>query len=275
MMRTLHALAIAIRKEGGEILVRKEILPPRRLLLKKPISRGVIALWEALVIGYKALAFSAGEKSKKEEERISGLALSLTMIFAIGLAITLFIFLPAFITILFQIESSILENLLDGFIRLFLFFAYLWALSRLKEIKRLFAYHGAEHKAVYTYEAGEDLTIENAKNKSTLHPRCGTNFILIFLILSIPLFSLLGKATSLKTHLLRVCLVPIIAALAYEIIRFSMKKGWHFINFLGLQLQRITTREPGDDQIEVALVALREVLNLEEGRKNVREISPS
>ena len=272
MMRTPNALAIAIRKEDGEILVKKKILPSRHLLLKKPISRGAIALWEALVIGYKALAFSA-KKSKKEEKEISSFALGLTMVFAFGLAILFFILLPALLTSLFQIKSSILFNLVDGLIRLLLFFNYLWAISRLKEIKRLFAYHGAEHKVVYTYEAGEDLTIENARNKSTLHPRCGTNFILIFLIMSILLFSLLGRATSLETHLLRLCLIPIIAAFAYEIIRFSMKKRWHFINFLGLQLQKITTKEPADDQIEVALVALKEVLALEEGREDVREVS--
>jgi len=168
MMRTSHALAIALRKEDGEILVKKEILPSRHLLLKKPISRGAIALWEALVIGYKALAFSAQKSGKKEEpppkggvppkaaKEISGLALGLTMIFALGLAILFFILLPAFLTSLFQIKRSILFNLVDGLIRLLFFFGYLWAISRLKEIKRLFAYHGAEHKVVYTYEAGED-----------------------------------------------------------------------------------------------------------------------
>ncbi|MCK4648793.1 DUF1385 domain-containing protein [bacterium] len=272
MMKTPNALAIALRKEDGEILVKKEILPSRHLFLKKPLSRGAIALWEALVIGYKALAFSA-KKNKKEEKEISSFALGLTMIFAFGLAILFFIFLPAFLTSLFQIKSSILFNLVDGLIRLLFFFSYLWVISRLKEIRRLFAYHGAEHKVVYTYEAEEDLTIEHARNKSTLHPRCGTNFILVFLMLSVLLFSLLGKATSLQTHLLRLCLIPIIAAFAYEIIRFSMKKKWHFINFLGLQLQKITTKEPTDDQIEVALVALKEVLNLEEEIKDVREIS--
>jgi uncharacterized protein YqhQ len=267
MMRTPNALAIAIRKEDGEIMVKKEILPSRHLLLRRPISRGVTALWEALVIGYKALAFSAQKSAKKAEKEISTFALSFTIIFAIGLAILFFVLLPAFLTSLLPIKGSILFNLVDGFIRLLFFFAYLWAISRLKEIKRIFAYHGAEHKAVYTYEAGEDLTIENAKNKSTKHPRCGTNFILIFLIISILLFSLLGRATSIEVHLLRLCLIPVIAAFSYEIIRFSMKKGWHFINFLGLQLQKITTREPTDDQIEVALVALKEVLALEEGRE--------
>ncbi|HEA47343.1 MAG TPA: DUF1385 domain-containing protein [bacterium] len=279
MMRTPHALAIAIRREDGEILVKKGILPSRHLLLKKPISRGAIALWEALVIGYKALAFSAQKSGKKKEpppkgrvppkaaKEISGLALGFTMVFALGLAILFFNLLPASITNLFQIKSSILFNLVDGLIRLLFFFGYLLAISRLKEIRRIFAYHGAEHKAVYTYEAEEDLTLENARDKSTLHPRCGTNFILIFLILSILLFSLLGKATSIEVHLLRLCLIPIIAAFAYEIIRFSMKKKWHFINFLGLQLQKITTKEPTDDQIEVALVALKEVLALEENEK--------
>ena len=266
MMRTPRALAIAIRKEDGEILVKKESLPSRHLLLKRPISRGAIALWEALVIGYKALAFSAQKSKKKEEKEISGLALGGTMIFALGLAILFFNLLPAFITNLFQIKSSILFNLVDGFIRLLFFFGYLWAISQLKDVKRLFAYHGAEHKAVYTYEAEEDLTIENARDKSTLHPRCGTNFIFIFLMLSILLFSLLGRATSIEVHLLRLCLIPIIAAFAYEIIRFSMKKKWYFINSLGLQLQKITTKEPTDDQIEVALVALKEVLILEENR---------
>ena len=263
MMRSPRALAIAIRKEDGEILVKKESLPSRHLLLKRPISRGAIALWEALVIGYKALAFSAQKSKKKEEKEISGLALGVTMIFALGLAILFFNLLPAFITNLFQIKSSILFNLVDGFIRLLFFFGYLWAISQLKDVKRLFAYHGAEHKAVYTYEAEEDLTIENARDKSTLHPRCGTNFIFIFLMLSILLFSLLGRATSIEVHLLRLCLIPIIAAFAYEIIRFSMKKKWYFINSLGLQLQKITTKEPTDDQIEVALVALKEVLNAE------------
>ncbi|GAH03397.1 unnamed protein product, partial [marine sediment metagenome] len=188
MMRTPNALAIAIRKEDGEILVKKESLPSRHLLLKKPISRGAIALWEALVIGYKALAFSAQKNvsvnsdvkseqkvDKKEERKISGLALGVTMIFALGLAILFFNLLPAFITNLFQIKSSILFNLVDGLIRLFFFFGYLLAISQLKDVKRLFAYHGAEHKAVYTYEAGEDLTIANARDKSTLHPRCGIN----------------------------------------------------------------------------------------------------
>jgi uncharacterized protein YqhQ len=285
MMRTPNALAIAIRQEDGEILVKKESLPSRHLLLKKPISRGAIALWEALVIGYKALAFSAQKNApvkadvrsgqvagKKEEREISGFALGITMIFTIGLAILFFNLLPAFITILFQIKSSILFNLVDGLIRLFLFFGYLWAISRLKEIKRIFAYHGAEHKAVATYEAKEDLTIENARDKSALHPRCGTNFILIFLILSILLFSLLGRATYLEVHLLRLCLIPIIAAFSYEIIRFSMKRKWHFINFLGLQLQKITTREPTDDQIEVALVALKEVLDAESQKMDTEEV---
>jgi len=266
MMRTPNALAIAIRKEDGEILVKKEILPSRHLLLKKPISRGLSALWEALVMGYKALAFSAQRSTKKKEKEISGFALGLTMVFALGLAILFFILLPAFLTSLLPIKGSIPFNLVDGSIRLLLFFTYLWAISQLKEIKRIFAYHGAEHKAVYTYEAGEELTIENARNKSTKHPRCGTNFILIFLILSILLFSLLGRATSIEVHLLRILFIPIIAVSAYEIIRFSIKKGWYFINFLGLQLQRITTREPADDQLEVALTALKEALALEETR---------
>ncbi|MBU4128603.1 DUF1385 domain-containing protein [bacterium] len=274
MMRTPNALAIAIRKEDGEILVKKELLPSRHLLLKKPISRGAIALWEALVIGYKSLAFSAQKSARKGEKEMSGLALGFTMIFAIGLAILFFILLPATVTNLFQIKSSILFNLVDGLIRLLFFFGYLLAISQLKDVKRLFAYHGAEHKAVYTYEAGEDLTIENASDKSTLHPRCGTNFIFIFLILSILLFSLLGRATSIEVHLLRLCLIPIIAAFAYEIIRFSMKKNWYFINFLGLQLQKITTREPTDDQIEVALVALKEVLDAESQRVNTETQTP-
>lgn len=289
MMRSPNALAIAIRKEDGEILVKKESLPSRSFLSKKPLGRGLIALWEALVIGYKALAFSAQKSSpvknktlkvsasdkyrgtsdragKKEEKEISSFTLGLTMIFAIGLAILLFILLPAAITNLFQIKSSVLFNLMDGSIRLLFFFGYLWTISRLKDIRRIFAYHGAEHKAIYTYEAGEELTIENARNKGTHHPRCGTNFVFVFFIMSILLFSLLGSPTSIETQLLRICLVPVIAAFAYELIRFSMKKGWHFINFFGLQLQKITTREPTNDQIEVALVALKEVLALEENR---------
>lgn len=286
MMRTPHALAIAIRKEDGEILVKKESLPSRHFLLKKPISRGAIALWEALVIGYKALVFSAQKSASKGEpppkggvppkaaKEISGLALGFTMIFAIGLAILFFILLPATVTNLFQIKNNILFNLVDGLIRLLLFSGYLWAISRLKEIRRIFAYHGAEHKVVYTYEVGEELTIENARNKSTFHPRCGTNFILIFLVMSILLFSLLGRATSIETHLLRICLIPIIAAFAYELIRFSMKKRWHFINFLGLQLQKITTKEPTDDQIEVALVALKEVLDAESQKVNTETQTP-
>ncbi len=164
-------------------------------------------------------------------------------------------------------ESGFLFNLVDGILRLLIFLAYLWAISLIGEIQRVFQYHGAEHKVVHTWEAKEELTVENARRKSTLHPRCGTSFLLFVMVVSIVVFSIFKFQAFWAIFLSRVILIPVISGLSYELIRFSApraQKGFFRIIVLpGLSLQRITTKDPGDDQLEVAICALQEALALD------------
>jgi uncharacterized protein YqhQ len=279
MMRSPNSMAIAVRKPSGEIVVKRERLnffSEKKFFSKLPLIRGVINLLSALVLGVKALNFSANQ-SLEEEKEVSSWTMGLTFTFALCFGISLFFLLPLFLTkwLRFAIPmistSGILFNLVDGIIRLLIFLAYLWAISFFKEIRRIFQYHGAEHKSIFAFESGEVLIPDRVKGFSYLHPRCGTSFLLIVMVVSILVFALIPHHLSFGYKVAsRVVFIPLIAGLAYEIIRFADQKrenrGIQYFIKPGLWLQRLTAREPSEDQIEVALRALHEVLELE-GRR--------
>lgn len=283
MMRSPHGFTVAVRKggkPGADIVVFREALRPlgeRFPLFKKRIIRGSAALFEAMWLGVRALNFSANEAMEDEDgkkEEIGPLALAGTMVLAIAFALGLFLALPLLLTNLLGMKyglvggSSLAFNLTDGVLRVALFLGYVSGISFMKDIRRVFEYHGAEHKAIAAYEAGVDLTVENAKHYSCIHPRCGTSFLLAVVALSIIVFSLIPGAWPLWAKAAsRVVLLPVIAGLSYEFIKYTAKKRGHPLIELvirpGLWLQRLTTREPSGDQIEVAIRALNEALAVE------------
>jgi uncharacterized protein YqhQ len=279
MMRSPNSMAIAVRRPSGEIVVKRERLDffsEKKFFSKLPLIRGVMNLLSALVLGMKALNFSANQ-SLEEEKEVSSWTMGLTFTFALCFGIFLFFLIPLFLTkwLRFAIPmvstSGILFNLVDGIIRLMIFLAYLWAISLFKEIRRIFEYHGAEHKSIFAFESGEVLIADRVKGFSHLHPRCGTSFLLIVMVVSILVFALIPHQLSFGYKVAsRVVFIPLIAGLAYEIIRFADQKregkGMQYFIKPGLWLQRMTAREPSEDQIEVALRALQEVLELERSR---------
>ena len=279
MMRSPSSMAIAVRRPNGEIVVKRERLDffsEKKFFSKLPLVRGVINLLSALVLGMKALNFSANQ-SLEEEKEINSWTMGLTFAFALCFGIVLFFLIPLFLTkwLRFAIPmvstSGILFNFVDGVIRMIIFLAYLWTISMFKEIRRIFQYHGAEHKSIFAFESGEVLTADRVKYFSHLHPRCGTSFLLIVMVVSILVFALIPHHLSFGYKVAsRVVFIPLIAGLAYEIIRFAdqkrERKSMQVFIKPGLWLQRMTAREPSEDQIEVALRALQEVLELE-GRR--------
>jgi len=289
MMRSPKASAVAVRRYDGEIIVKRDdvgSIRERYKFLKFPILRGVVALVETLVLGIKTLSFSANVAMEEEgsKEQISPVAMFLTIAFAFGMAMLFFVFLPLGITqvlkrpLTFIGESSLSFNLVDGLLRIAFFLAYIWGISMLKDIRRIFEYHGAEHKTIYAYENGDELTVENAKKYSTLHPRCGTSFLLMVMVISILVFSLVkGSAPFWMKLASRIVLVPLIAGLSFELLKFTARKvDVPIVRVLiapGLWLQKLTTRQPSDDQLEVAIRALKEVLGLTDtsGRETAAE----
>jgi uncharacterized protein YqhQ len=283
MMRAPRSMAIAVRRPDGEIVVKRDIVIPlseRFPMVKFPLVRGAVALFSSLVIGLKALSFSANEAAadvdKKEE--ISPLAMGGTMVVALMFGILLFFILPLYLTrLLVPVigDSNIVFNLVDGLIRVVVFLLYVFSISKMKDIQRVFQYHGAEHKSIFAFEAGEALTIENVRKFSRLHPRCGTSFLLIVMLVSILVFSLIPKTWPfyLKASS-RVVLLPLIAGISYEFLKWSAKhEHSSFVRFLitpGLALQRLTTREPDDGQLEVAIRSMEEALDENGGYKDDR-----
>ena len=276
MMRSPLKYAIAVRKPDKEIILKIgkiRTLSDKMKFLKWPIFRGVINLIESLVLGLKALTYSA-EQATGEEEKINSVEMFFTILIAFGLFIVFFIALPTAMARYLDryLSNVIIYNLFEGFLRISIFITYLFFISRIKDIKRVFEYHGAEHKVIYTYEAGEELNVDNVKKYSTLHPRCGTSFIFIVLIMSILVFSLLGRQTLLLRIAYRIAIIPIIAGLSYEILKLSAKNmnksivKWAVMP--GLWFQKLTTSEPDNTQIEVAIKALEGVLPKE--NKNIK-----
>lgn len=273
MMRAPRAMAIAVRRPSGEIVVKKEQVVPlseKYPLLKLPIVRGALALFSSLIIGINALNFSANEALAEEEEKkdLSPLAMGGTMVVALGFGILLFFFLPLYLTNQLKPvigDSNLIFNLVDGLIRVAVFLIYIWTISRMNDIQRVFQYHGAEHKSIFAFEAGEELTVTNVKKYSCLHPRCGTSFLLIVMLVSILVFSLIPKLWPfyLKAGS-RVVLLPLIAGISYEFLKWTAKNDKatlvRMIIAPGLALQRLTTREPDDSQLEVAIRSMQEAL---------------
>ena len=267
MMRGFGKVATAVREPDGNIKVQvKSIssIAERYPILKLPLLRGAVSLFESLILGMKSLSFSA-QAAGEEDEQLSDRELIGTVILAVALACVLFLAIPTAAAKLFHTltDDPIILNLAEGFLRLIIFLAYLFAISRMKDIRRVFQYHGAEHKTIFCYEAGLPLTVENVKKFPRLHPRCGTAFLLIVMLVSIFVFAFLGWPELWLRILSRIILLPLVAGLSYEIIRFSARSDNSIVKLAtlpGLWLQYLTTREPDDSMIEVAIKSLEAVL---------------
>jgi uncharacterized protein YqhQ len=274
MMRTPSNWAVAVRKPDGEIAqVSKVITSPmaKRKIYRLPVIRGVIALGESLAIGFRALAISAnyaaqGEEGEEDLELSRG-QIIFAFALAIGFALALFKVGPALITSRLGIETTQTFVVIEGLIRVSIFILYLVLISLLPDLRRLFQYHAAEHKAINAYEAGEELTPERVDRFSLIHPRCGTAFLLWVMVIAIFVFAFFGQPAWYWLILSRILMLPVIAGLAYELIRFAGKhQGNRVVMTLlapGLWLQRLTTRKPSLDQLEVSIRALQEVLKRE------------
>ena len=266
MMRGPKHVATAVREPSGKISVKVEpvvSISQRYPLLKKPMLRGVVSLGESLVLGLKSLSYSA-QMAGEENEQLTDRELVMTILFSLGLAVLLFVVIPTAAAkfIHGSITDPVVLNLLEGLLRLVIFMVYIYGISRLKDIKRVFQYHGAEHKTIHAYEAGVDLTVENVQKFSTLHPRCGTAFLLVVMVVSIVMFAFLGWPDLWLRILSRVVLLPVVAGISYEIIRFSGRSKNPLLQVAilpGLWLQKITTNEPEDDMVEVAIKSLEAV----------------
>jgi uncharacterized protein YqhQ len=278
MMRGQNGIAVAVRKPNGDIALKNEPFQPitkRIKWLNVPILRGAILLVETMYIGVKALNFSgdialeeekqkAEAAGKKQSETLNSLWMALTIVFALAIGVAVFFYIPLVLTELLHLDSGILFNLVDGIIRLVFFLTYIYTISRWKEIRRVFEYHGAEHKSIHAFENQKELIPESARPFTTLHPRCGTSFLLIVMVVSILVFMFLGKPANVGQRLLRLAFVPVIGGISYELIKLSAKaysnRFFRLFIIPGLWLQKITTVEPDDGQLEVAMVALKSAI---------------
>ena len=285
MMRGPKEIATAVRKSDGSIVIDKS--PVSSVVLKYklnkiPIIRGVVSFVESLVTGMKCLMFSADQMDIEDEEdykpskfekwlvdkfgdRVKDIAIYFSVAVALVFSVCLFMLLPnALATVIKHFtENHVVLNLAEGVIRMAIFLGYLTLVSRMKDIQRVFEYHGAEHKTIATYESGDELTVENARAHSRFHPRCGTSFLLIVMVVSIIVFSCLKWGHMWQNMLYRLLLLPVVAGISYEMIKIAGRSKNRFVALLtkpGLWLQRITTREPDDSQLEVAIASLKAVL---------------
>ena len=300
MMKGPEKIAMAVRKPDGEIIIEKKNLKKKNVFFKIPIIRGVFAFVDSMVTGVDALMFSAkfydddgnpieeknkerienkekedkkenkkkkDKKEKKDDGELTPAMMYGTVCLSVIITILLFIALPNFIAgLVVDKESSVvLYNGIESIVKIAIFVGYLALVSQMKDIQRVFQYHGAEHKSIFCYENGEELTVENVKKYTRFHPRCGTSFLLFVMVVSILVFSVMGRFESrLLNVLIRIALMPLIAGLSYEIIRFAGKnvdnKWVSWLSKPGLWLQRLTTREPDEKQIEVAIASLKAVI---------------
>ena len=266
MMRGFGKVATAVREPTGKIGVQVKpvhSIAEKYPVLKLPFLRGSVTLIESLVLGMRSLSFSA-QAAGEEDEQLSDSELALTIIFALAVACGLFIAVPTFAAkFLHELtDDPLIFNLAEGFLRLAIFVLYIFAISQMSDIQRVFQYHGAEHKTIFCYEADLPLTVENVRKFPRLHPRCGTAFLLIVMIVSIFVFAFLGWPDLWLRILSRILLLPVVAGIAYEIIRFAGRSKnplVHVAILPGLWLQYLTTREPDDSMIEVAIASLEAV----------------
>ena len=300
MMRSPHAIAVAVRKPDGDITVKTERAPrwtDRFPFLKIPLVRGTAILIQSLILGIRALNFSAEvamveatdpeEKAKGKDGKPGKLTLAATLVFSLAAGVAMFVFVPYWLS---QVITAAVHpaasaqvsvnqhwlffNLVDGVIRVIFFLAYVAGISMMKDIRRVFQYHGAEHKVVHLWEAKEPFEVADARKYSTLHPRCGTSFLLFVMVVSIIVFTLFKFDWWVFKLLARVVLLPLVAGISYELIRLSARfprnPFFKAIMTPGLMLQKITTRPPSDDMLEVSLRAMEEALALEEAIKAER-----
>lgn len=289
MMKGIDRMAVAVRKPDGGIHVKIDAIPSPSNWMKVPVIRGVVAFMGSLVTGTKTLMYSAEvlEQYDKEIEKdkmtlwlekrfgqkgTMDFMLYFSVIFALIFTVGIFIILPTVVVNIFQYftTNEIALNLIEGFFRIILFVGYILLISRMKDIRRVFEYHGAEHKTIHCYENGLELTPENCRDFEPLHPRCGTSFLMFVMVISLLLFSLLGWPDLLFRIGSRLLLIPVIAGLSYELLRWAGRSTSWVVKILslpGLALQKLTTREPDDQQLALAIVAMKAVLNTDVGPK--------
>jgi uncharacterized protein YqhQ len=270
MMRGRKTMATAVRRPNGEIAVDVQQLAAiyTGWMRKTPMVRGIIVLIESLALGIKSLLYSANVAMEEEEEKLSGGQMSLVLGVSLVFAVGLFFIVPLFLTRLFHFQSSLVFNLVDGVIRVAILVAYLRLMILIPDIKRTFEFHGAEHATVNAYEQGAAIELETVRGHSKEHVRCGTSFIFVVMVISIIVFALVGVRAAWIMVISRILLIPVIAAISYEVIYFG---GRHVRNQFvrailtpGLWLQALTTRKPDDKQLEVAIAALNKVIEAEE-----------
>ena len=275
MMRGKRYQVMSARLEDGRIVSEVEeftMLTDRHKFFGLPFIRGTFNMIDSLISGMKALTWSTNVSlaEDEDEEELTPMEIAMTMIVSIGLGILLFFVLPVVIAHYFQplIPGNFLQNIFEGVVRVVVFLLYLFLISRMKEIRRVFQYHGAEHKSIHCYEAGEALTPENAMKHTRLHPRCGTSFLFIVMVISIFVFALVGVENFAWRMASRIVLLPVIAGVSYEVLRYCgkhMDKAWvRAIAWPGMQLQRLTTGEPDLEMLEVAIYSLQKVRAREE-----------
>ena len=280
MMQSKDKRAMAVRKNDGEIVIKKNKIKSwinEKNIDKIPFIRGSFILIETMIEGVKSLNFSSDFFLDEEDDafdefmkkvfkdKANDVAIWFSMILALMLSLGLFILVPTFMGGIFSnvIKNNILLNLIEGVVRISILFLYIVLVSKNKDIERVFQYHGAEHKSIYCYENDLELTVENARKFGRLHPRCGTNFLFIVMFTSIILFSFFGWPNPILRIIMRIVCVPIVAGISYEIIRFLGKYNNKFtkiVAYPGMMLQKFTTKEPDDEQLEVALAALKAVI---------------
>jgi uncharacterized protein YqhQ len=270
MMRGASRATTFVRDPGGALVARREDLPAVLYggrVSRLPFVRGIVMLWEMLVLGTRMMLFSAGVQARRSPgEDVPRGVVAGVLLFSLAFVIALFFVVPLFVARLGGgwAHGSLAGNLVEGLVRLCFFLAYLGLLGRLERMRRVFQYHGAEHKTINAYEAGAALTPRSVQTFSTLHVRCGTAFLLWVLVLSIVVFALIGHPPILLGVLSRILLVPVIAACGYELLRLGARyysvRPVRWLVQPGLWMQRLTTREPTDDQVEVAIAALKDVL---------------
>jgi uncharacterized protein YqhQ len=287
MMRAPHCYCVAVRKPGGEMVTKEQPLAKlseKHPIFRWPILRGIGTLGQAMSLGIRALQFSAsaaaegiaakGAAAGKERKELPSWALALNLTVSLGFFLLLFKFVPLYLATALGkwnpfFQGRIPLNLADGLIRMGLFVGFLYLISRWKDMRRVFEYHGAEHRVVFNFESGKPVTVENAQTFSTFHPRCGTSFLLVVMVVSIGVFTLLPFQSFALRLAGRIVLLPLVAGLSYEAIRWAGKHRRGLMATLtapGLWLQRITTKPPADDQTEVAIRALEGAMALEESQ---------
>jgi uncharacterized protein YqhQ len=274
MMRAPRGVATAVRRPDGVISVRYRDHVPftrRWFPLGWPVVRGAVTLIEALILGTSSLTYSAEESARENGRAREKTPLGVKVAFGVVVVLSfvaglgLFFYLPQVITDLTRVERGILWNLVDGVVRLAIFFLYMFLITRWKEMQRVFQYHGAEHMTIFNYEAEEPITVANSRGRPRLHPRCGTSFLFFVMIVSILVFAMLGKPETVGERLIRIAFVPIIGGISYEVIRLSARYGntlaGRWLAAPGMGLQLLTTSVPDDGQLEVAVIALRAALS--------------